>query len=1165
MSTPARPSTPVAQPAPSTPLTSTWRHPKYDEIVRRQKNATFTSANIAKIVYNASSMALVFLVGRGLWKTLPSLFYPGKLFNPWATVIYYALQIIFIFNIFMACSPLFRTPDDFSDIPLTPAQRKLLGIPASSATPTPGSEYTTPPKYTRTPTPLSGSPSASGDYSNSPLSKKGSPTGGVPFSPSASPLLYKAIGSGMNSNRRASHGSSSPLGPASSRVNFPEIPGSPSPAAKNGGISLNSKWLYDKGRRNSGSTRLMGASDSKLVFKQGIFRLSEDKVIPADDPYWASFWELPESTEDIFSLFSPNDIRRTRDTALENLETLVLAITSRLFILRHHPSFPDPELAPERDALNCIRILTRLLPYIYEAEYLQGWEDKFFWGVRRKRTRKASLARDVLFDESQEELAKLEAAGEEFEEVKPLAEELIDSLVDLLFFADFTLPRPQNTKNKVTYAIWQSGVGCNTSIGTSKEFESNRTEILRLLLTLTSQSMYMSANLLPVQGVKAISYIVTCPDKQVVLSVLCSLLNTTLKYNPAAWKIPYNVQVLKDPKQILVTYALQFLLVILLYPIPEADPAHAKKNYFRHFLGRLHRPQDFQFVVDGMTRILNQPLDASTSYIPGNQQSIKCTSEMIMLFWEITQCNKRFRSFIIDTGRSHDFLILILFYAIEYKLDASKQGVVRMCVFLLQTLSVEPNFGKNLNKRFEAQETLPVTIRLQNFNGTYADFLIHSIYNIITTSQGKLTVTYPALLAVINNIAAYLENLSASASSKLLQLYSSMSSPSFLLANENNHNLLQSLLESMNAIIEHQFIKINMTPKGFQSRKNPNFIYAVLRNKKRFEALRSFTLESGREEIERRNLRRKEHADPNDLAESRRGSVDSIRSPSISQSHAPTLSDVPEDGTFAIGEDDEEDTDDESRPTPATSTSTEQPSRASSVSSSIDDAVPVQLRGMSEKARGKMPAGMPNFSRVNSTTSLNSYTTAAFSMHGSFEPTPDWIESWLTELPLHTILTLISQLSQLIPIRSSTTDTPSVAILRTLQSATVGGIDPSPIRIQYFEWSPLSLGWYESLLWSFVFTAEMQVQKGTVGVWNGTAIKLFRVETVAPSGPSLSSPRGAVDAVGSNIVSRIGSINLRGVSGGDGQGGDRAESRPMLSRTGTGDGRGPGLMRGAIV
>ena len=32
----------------------------------------------------------------------------------------------------------------------------------------------------------------------------------------------------------------------------------------------------------------MGASESKLVFKQGIFRLSEEKDIPASDPYWTN-------------------------------------------------------------------------------------------------------------------------------------------------------------------------------------------------------------------------------------------------------------------------------------------------------------------------------------------------------------------------------------------------------------------------------------------------------------------------------------------------------------------------------------------------------------------------------------------------------------------------------------------------------------------------------------------------------------------------------------------------------------------------------------------------------------------------------------------------------------------------------------------------------------
>lgn len=342
-------------------------------------------------------------------------------------------------------------------------------------------------------------------------------------------------------------------------------------------------------------------------------------------------------------------------------------------------------------------------------------------------------------------------------------------------------------------------------------------------------------------------------------------------------------------------------------------------------------------------------------------------------------------------------------------------------------------------------------------------------------------------------------------------------------------------------------------------RSSKVYIIFCLRNSKPNDilALRSFTLESGQEEIERRNRRRKEGTpDPLDLAESRRGSVDSLRSPSTSQpARTPSLSDVPEE-TFAIGDDEDEEEEDENdhrRPTyPPAPTTARTPSRASSVSSHIDETVPLQLRGMSEKARGKMPgmstlmlaqntankqvAGMPTFSRQNSTTSLSSHSARGFPPGNNFEPTPEWIESWLPELPLHTILTLISHLTPLITPTSTSTETPTTSQTITIQSNPPRAIEPSPIKIQYFEWSPLSLGWYESLLWSFVFTSEMQIAKGTVGVWNGTGIKLFRVESVAPTGPTLSSPRGAVDAVGSNIVSRIGSINLRGVAGSGGGG-----------------------------
>lgn len=65
----------------------------------------------------------------------------------------------------------------------------------------------------------------------------------------------------------------------------------------------------------------------------------------------------------------------------------------------------------------------------------------------------------------------------------------------------------------------------------------------------------------------------------------------------------------------------------------------------------------------------------------------------------------------------------------------------------------------------------------------------------------------------------------------------------------------------------------------------------------------------------------------------------------------------------------------------------------------------------------------------------------------------------------------------------------------------------------------------------------MVVQKGTVGVWNGTNVRLFRVEKEAARGPSLMKPMGAVDAVGSNLVQRIGSLNLRDVGKGIGRGG----------------------------
>lgn len=121
---------------------------------------------------------------------------------------------------------------------------------------------------------------------------------------------------------------------------------------------------------------------------------------------------------------------------------------------------------------------------------------------------------------------------------------------------------------------------------------------------------------------------------------------------------------------------------------------------------------------------------------------------------------------------------------------------------------------------------------------------------------------------------------------------------------------------------------------------------------------------------------------------------------------------------------------------------------------------------------------------------------------------------------------LISELGPKIPQTGNSQDTAEA--LKVIRETEVRGIEPSPIRVHLFEWSPLSLGWYESLLWGFVFAAEMLVAKGTAGVWNNTSIRLFKVQETSAAAPSLLQPRGAVDAVGSNLVQRIGSLNIRG-------------------------------------
>ena len=152
----------------------------------------------------------------------------------------------------------------------------------------------------------------------------------------------------------------------------------------------------------------------------------------------------------------------------------------------------------------------------------------------------------------------------------------------------------------------EKGIGSTINLGNNAIFDSNRTEVLRLLLILLSQQIYAPAGSLFSKPSLFSLYIVQTIPRRDILTILCSLLNTamnssspeTITIGTIAGKLPYNHLVFKgeDPRMSLITISLQVLCVLLDFQSGTArdqtidgqifSPS-AKTNTFRYFIMKL--------------------------------------------------------------------------------------------------------------------------------------------------------------------------------------------------------------------------------------------------------------------------------------------------------------------------------------------------------------------------------------------------------------------------------------------------------------------------------------------------------------------------------------------------------------------------------------------------
>eukprot|EP00057_Strongylocentrotus_purpuratus_P027818 XP_011682292.1 PREDICTED: protein HID1 isoform X1 [Strongylocentrotus purpuratus] len=121
----------------------------------------------------------------------------------------------------------------------------------------------------------------------------------------------------------------------------------------------------------------MGSSDSKLNFRKAVVQLTTktQPVEAGDDAFWDQFWaDSVTSVTDVFALIPAAEIRALREESPSNLATLCYKAVEKLV------SAAESGCSAPRDqqvVLNAARLLTRILPYIFEDPDWRG----FFWST----------------------------------------------------------------------------------------------------------------------------------------------------------------------------------------------------------------------------------------------------------------------------------------------------------------------------------------------------------------------------------------------------------------------------------------------------------------------------------------------------------------------------------------------------------------------------------------------------------------------------------------------------------------------------------------------------------------------------------------------------------------------------------------------------------------
>lgn len=393
-----------------------------------------------------------------------------------------------------------------------------------------------------------------------------------------------------------------------------------------------------------------------------------------------------------------------------------------------------------------------------------------------------------------------------------------------------------------TSIIWAPGAGVTAAEmgfdASTKKYDKNRVEVLRLLLTASCDPLFSPADEYNPLASRWLA-VATAADAPNSICLFYSLLNTILGYDPKS--IPVATGFSEGSHVKLLELSAQVLCVLLDCGLPgNPDPVQDQKgmpcvefevaskggfNIFRTLLARVDTGRELTFIYEGFTRLLRNVYEAESTYMGGSK--LGCYQELLVLFWKFLEENPLFMTHILTRCDINEIIVPICFLMYRSRRDPAHIGLVHICTFVLLKLSGERSFGVSLNRAF--RKKLPTDLPL--FHGCHTDLLAITLHKLVVNGAYKLVPLYSCFLTIISNISPYWKSMSLVAAVKLVNLFELFSSPKFLYSGEFAYRHLALLLEVFNNIVQYQY------------HGNAHLVYAIIRRKDSFGQLASLNLE----------------------------------------------------------------------------------------------------------------------------------------------------------------------------------------------------------------------------------------------------------------------------------------------------------------------------------